>query len=78
MDELVLGLPMVGQVKPSGNWPSLERSPSISMAELIQKAWALREKLAARLRKRGLNENSKALWDNTKSDGDEGHTICPF
>ena len=78
VDELVHGLPIVGQVKPSGRWPSLKRSPAISMAEFNRKAWALREKLAGRLRRRGLNENSKALWDNTKSDVDEGHTIGPF
>ena len=46
VDEIVHGLPIIGQVEPSGRWPSLKRSPAISVAEIIRKAWALREKSA--------------------------------
>ena len=78
LDELLEGLPIVGLIARSGRWPADEHQPRMTLREYHKKAWATRSKILKKVQKKGVNQNSKKIWDNTIEDRDAGFCLGPF
>ena len=76
---LVSGFPIVGPIRKSGRWPSLDPTEAAtSLEELQGRAWAIRKKIVHRVTGVPVSDNLFKLWEATLEDVSDGSCMGPF
>eukprot|EP00435_Cladocopium_sp_Y103_P019288 s2614_g4.t1 len=76
---LLHGFPIVGPIAPTGRWPPYTKpQKAVPVDEAVQRAWALRKKIVARVRGVPVSGNLQKIWDASLEDANEGSCLGPF
>ena len=76
---LLSGFPIVGPIARSHRWPDYEKpQQSVPVADVLKRAWAIREKIVKRALAVPISENLKKIWDATLEDVAECSCLGPF
>ena len=80
IDQMLQGLPIVGDVLKSGRWPAMDgnRKDSKPVQYLLDRAWEVRKKVKGHLLKCKVTEFSKKIFEATMEDVQEGSCLGPF
>ena len=79
IDEIMVGLPIVGEIARSGRWPELPvPSDGPSVQDLLDRAWEIREKVLRNIQGVPLTPGLEKIWDSTLQDCKEGSCLGPF
>jgi len=76
---LLHGFPIVGPIAPTGRWPPYQKAQKdLPVQAALDWAWALRNKIVARVRGVPVSENLRKIWQASIEDVEEGSCLGPF
>ena len=76
---LLHGFPIVGPIAPTGRWPPYPKAQKdLPVQDALDRAWALRRKIVARVKGVPVSENLVKIWQASIEDVEEGSCLGPF
>ena len=79
IDQLLQGLPIVGQVAKSGRWPPMQLDPEAKpVKHLLDRAWEIKAKITRNIKGTKFSDGFRKIWEQTIEDCEEGSSIGPF